>query len=166
MGRLDDIKRARDARMQTEHLTLPIPTWSGDLAARYRVLGEDDIKNAHGEAVDADIDFLARACIQILMRDDNGLEPLEHEGLPVAYDANLGELLDIPEHARGSTRGIVRHLFGNNPIAIDQHTRKVLDWMRDTSLEVEGAIVGESVTTRSSSSPDGRARSVSTAGVS
>lgn len=160
MGRLDDIKARKEARRKAEHITLTLPGWDGDVAARYKVLSEDEIKT-FGEGINAALDLLARSCIQVFERTTDG----EYEGLendnanPVAFDADLAERYDIPEEHRGTARSVVRHMLDNNPIAIDKHADKVVTWMADTSVKVEDAILGGFVPTRRSSSPDGLALS-------
>jgi hypothetical protein len=148
---LGRIKAARDIRVANESLTLPIPTWGGDLVARYRVVDRSQLEELakrarQGKNTDsgADINFLARACEGVLMRDpDTGaIEPvLNGHGVQVRFDHDLAALLGVEAE---SATDVVLYLFKSNAVAIASHAMKIATWMQDTSQEIDEAILGES----------------------
>jgi hypothetical protein len=136
------IKADRDARSTSEHVDLPIPTWNGDLVARYVVIERRAVEKLADPklAGTADLDFLIRACHGVFMRDDNGdMIALADDAGPVRFDARLAMLLGI-EATTG--RDVVQYLFRANALAIGAHAAKVADWMQDTSQVIDGAILG------------------------
>lgn len=141
------IRERRDALAQDERLDLPIPSWGGDLVATYRVMERRQVEKLAGRAKskagasDADTDFLIRACAGVQYRDESGdLVPLVDDGGPVRFDSRLAALLGVEAD---TARDLVRYLFRDNAIAIGTHTARVVEWMTDTSAEVDGSLLGE-----------------------
>lgn len=138
---LDKIKARRDG---LEDLSEPveIPSWGGELLARYKVIAKSELeimirrirgnRNSEGD-VTADLDFLIKACAEVIARD---AETGEERKLSSGYNMELAELLGEPEGAE-SARGLVLYLFKNNGIAVSAHAMKVARWMQDTSRPVE-----------------------------
>lgn len=144
---LDRVRARRDERLADEHLDLPVPTWDGDLVARYRVVQgevwERITKRLQSGKSDpnTDADFLVAACSSVLLRDEDGrLQPIEHEGREVGFDKGLASVLGLEVER---AREVVAFLVGDNPVALGLLSAKVVGWMQDTSAEVEGQIVGE-----------------------
>jgi hypothetical protein len=139
------IKARRETLVADETLDLPIPTWGGDLVARYRVLDRKEIetlttRNGKPTAT-ADLDFLIRSCVGISMRDDEGeLVALIDQTGPVRFDARLAGMLDIDAM---TARDVVQYLFRANAVAVGAHAQKIAEWMQDTSQAVDGALTGE-----------------------
>lgn len=148
-SRLAQIRAERDALAGAEYLDLPIPTWNGDLVARYQVIErrqaerlQQQFAKAKGGG-DSDLDFIIRACVSIWMPDADGtLVRVEtDDGRPVRYDGQLAQLLGLDD-PQMTARQIVGYLFRENQIAISAHANRVATWMQDTSVEVDGAIRG------------------------
>ena len=144
---LAQIKARRDERAADEFLDLPIPTWGGELVARYEVVDRDTLERMiarRNPSAQVDADFLVRACSGIYMLDGDTGElvpvPGHYEGEVARYDAALGEALSLDA---GSGRELVTYLFRDNVVAISSHALKVLRWMQDTSREVDDALLGE-----------------------
>lgn len=140
------VRARRAERIADEHLTLPVPTWGGELCVRYRVVDREELeRQSEGErsATDSDCDFLIAACERVLVRDAAGglRDVAPPEPLPFRFDVRLAELLGY--QAEGA-REVVRFLFNSNGLAIGEQALTVLNWMRDTGARVEGAILGES----------------------
>jgi hypothetical protein len=150
---IDRIKQRRDAR--EDELTIDIPSWGGDLQARYQVLDRNEIdkmvkrirarQSGNGSSgTDADADFLIKACVGVTAVDqENDIE----EPLTPGYTMDLARLLD-PKYPRGHPqegqpvdikieRHLVVYLFGFNNIAMAAHAAKIARWMQDTSRPVE-----------------------------
>lgn len=150
---LADIRARREERLADERLDLPIPTWGGELVARYQVpdpsalARQTQARRAAGSDVEAassaNADFLIDCVAQVLARTENGrLEALmTPQGTAVRFDQPLADLLGVEVE---NAREVVAHLFASNPIAIGTQASTVLTWLQDTSQEVEGALVGES----------------------
>lgn len=126
-------------------LTIDIPSWDGGLRAKYRVLDKDDIdkmvrrirarQSGQGKqsGLDADLDFLIKACIGIEAYD---VENDETETLTNGYTKSLIHLLGKDDEMNHE-RQLVAYLFKGNTIAIAAHGMKVARWMQDTSKPVE-----------------------------
>lgn len=150
---LDRIKERRDAR--EDKLTTDIPSWGGDLKARYQVLDRNEIdkmvKRIRARAAgngssgtDADADFLLKACVGVIAYDlDSDIE----EEIAPGYTMELASMLN-PKFPKGhpqagqpypcpTERHLVVYLFGFNNIAMASHAAKVARWMQDTSKPVE-----------------------------
>lgn len=146
---LGRIKARRDEQTANETLTLPVPTWDGELLARYRVLERKVLeklnaaaKRKQGAAVNGDADFLIRACVGLFVVDDDGEQvALEDESGPIRFDSRLAAKLDVPAE---TARDVVMYAFKGNDLAVGSHAAKVAQWMTDTSQEVDGEVLGES----------------------
>lgn len=140
---LDSIVSRREERMADESLTLDIPTWSGELKAKYRVVERVELekmvralrarqtRNGVTEGTMADADFLIRACIGVIAHDN---ETEEEQTIAPGYTKQLTELLGL-EFERA--RDLVIYLFKGNGIAMAAHAMKVARWMQDTSRPIE-----------------------------
>ena len=144
---IDRVRARRDERIADEHLDLPVPTWGGELVARFTVVDTDVLeritKRLQAGKADpgADADFLVAACTGVFVREDDGpLEAVTHDGQPVAFDKRLAVVLGIDAER---AREVVDYLVKGNRLALGSLAVRVLNWMQDTSVEVEGQIVGE-----------------------
>ena len=138
---LDQIKANRDERGE-DYLTLDIPTWEGDLRARYRVVDRAEVdkmirrirtraNGAPQSGSEADIDFLINACVEVIAYDrENDMEVHVSNG----YDAELARTL---EQDPDNIRALVGYMFKFNGIALAAHGQKIARWMQDTSKPVE-----------------------------
>lgn len=144
---IDRVRARREERVADEHLDLPVPTWGGELVARFRVVDsvifERIAKRLQSGKTDtgADADFLCAACAGVFVRDDDGpLEAVLCDGKPVAFDKGLADVLGVEVER---AREVVYYLVKDNQLALSLFAVKVINWMQDTSAEVEGQIVGE-----------------------
>ena len=145
------LRQEVEERAAEEALLLPIPGWEGKLVARYTVVPREQItpliKRVQRNGVDslsqdADIDLLCRALdsLYVVGDDDKRIRLDDPEtGEPMRFDGRLGALLPQAP-AEAGARGVVRALFRDNTIALGTHIARVVEWMQDTSAEVEGAI--------------------------
>lgn len=145
-SKLDEIKARRDERGDT--LTTGIPSWGGELKARYRVVDRKEIdkmvrrirthaNGAPGSGAEADTDFLINACVEVVAAPiDGDYEEDEGDHVSDGYTKGLAEALGGPAGSE-TARGLVAYLFKGNTIAISAHALKVARWMQDTSKVVE-----------------------------
>lgn len=153
---LGRIKEQREERLKDESLTLPIPTWGGDLLARYRVMDRKEMmslarrvreiqrKTGNADAATGDTDFILKACECVLVKDPESGEIKELDdpqtGMLVGYDQRLAQALGLEVE---KARDVLLHLFNNNAVAIGAHALKIARWMQDTSREVDDEVLGE-----------------------
>jgi hypothetical protein len=157
LGLLAGAKAHRDARIGKERLTLWVPGWDGRLAIRFKpVAGDDDDRlerlgtQARGRSDQEHFlaDTLVAATDSFHVPDGNGkLVALEVNGRPATW-AELADILDVDITADGA-RGVMLRLFlgedgAVNGRALARLASVVVAWTADTSMEVDGAIVGES----------------------
>ena len=145
---LEKITKARDEREDTK--VFDIPTWEGDLRARYQVVGREELErmvrrirqrsrgNGTSSGVEADADFLIKACTEVIGYDaDTDFEVVLSPG----YTMELAGMLK-PVYPKGhpmegqpfvikSPRELVIYLFKWNGIALATHGAKVARWMQD-----------------------------------
>lgn len=136
---LDRIKARRDE--SDDVLELDIPSWGGELKARYRVVAKAELEkmvrkirarqsgNGSNDGTEVDLDFLISACIGVIAED---AESMEREEVASGYNAGLADILGHPD-GTGTARGLVLYLFKHNGIALAAHSMKVARWMQDTS---------------------------------
>lgn len=152
---IDRIKGRRAARPDEE--TFDIPSWGGDLKARYKVLDRPEIEkmikraraaaegNGSGSGTAADADFLIKACTGVVAIDPedgetehllapgyemslaNVLEPMYPEGHPQA-----GQPVEIKDQ-----RQLVIYLLRWNGIALAAHGQQVARWMQTMKKPIE-----------------------------
>jgi len=141
--------RSRCAEVAAEEsLTLPIPgrRWEGALVVRYGIVDAQEVvklnaRKSDPAGVEINSDFLLRACRAVLLRDDDGslVELTDDNGQPTTF-AGLADKLGIEVE---SARELIAFLFEGNGLAIIAHADLVAAWMRDTSVTVDQALVGE-----------------------
>jgi hypothetical protein len=150
---LDRVKARRDER--DSFLTIDIPSWDGELKARYQVLHRSDIEkmvkrirarqNKNGNDAtsgsDADLDFLIKACVGIVAHDN---ETDEEEVIADGYVLSLAAMLEPHDEFDNpiditNERQLVAYLMGkgDSSIALASHSMKVARWMQDTTAPVE-----------------------------
>lgn len=145
------IARRREQRDGTE--TFDIPTWDGDLRAKYQVLPKQEIQamirraraaqNGGASAgSDADCDFLIQACVGILAYDpDSGEELTIAEG----YTMDLAAMLD-PRYPKGhpqegdpvritNPRELVVYMFRWQGVTLTAHAQTIGRWMQNPKRE-------------------------------
>jgi len=139
---LDRVKARREERIADETLTLDIPTWGGELRAKYKVVPRPDLEkmvrkirarqSGNGQGGnEADLDFLIQACVGVVAYDT---ESGEQEEVTNGYNKQLSDLLGVEAPA---ARDVLLYLFKGNGIAIAAHAMKVARWMQDTSKDPE-----------------------------
>lgn len=153
---LDRVKKRREQR--ADELIIDIPSWDGEMKAKYKVLHRTDIEKmvkrirlrqaqqaANGgqtnSGTDADLDFLIKACVGIIAHDN---ETEEEEIVADGYNLDLVPALE-PVDALGNPieisneRQLVAYMMGkgDSSIALAAHSMKVARWMQDTSKPVE-----------------------------
>ena len=145
---LDGIIDEYDDQLTEHTVTLIIPGRKKRLAARYKVLDAKALENLTGTgdatSVEANMDFIARACTGVLALDQDSGEYVDltaDNGGGVRYDKALAELLGHPEF--DTARKVVSFIFRNNAVAIGRHAEKLITWMGDTSAEVEDTVLGK-----------------------
>lgn len=139
------IAAERARRLDGEHLDVDVPSWSGQLVARYGVITDDDelvrAVSSSG-AVEQFVDFLIKACTGLYLRGETGdLDAITDDaGRTVGYEA-IAEKLGLEVE---TTREALRHVFGDNVVAISAHAMQVFTWMQDTSRGADRGLLGES----------------------
>jgi NADPH-dependent glutamate synthase beta subunit-like oxidoreductase len=167
LSHLETAARRHKQRLaaRPERLTMWVPGWQGDLAARYRVIPEHDYKEwarrrsqrrddtgavADVDLIDLALEFLGNSCECVLSpdpEDDDKPRVAEDDHGPIAFDERLAGILslDLREESKAA---VVRALLTNeegvfNVAAALHHADVVTAWITDTSQTVEGALAGE-----------------------
>lgn len=152
---LDKVTKRRDER-DDGHEVFDIPTWEGDLKAKYKVVERVDLEkmvqrirkrqrsNGASSGVDADADFLIKACVEVIGYD---AEADFEVVLSPGYTMGLASMLKPvwpkghPQEGEPFTiknpRELVIYLFNWNGIALATHGAKVARWMQDPTKPVE-----------------------------
>lgn len=150
------VAQNRQKRIKQVKFDYPIPTWGGDVLARFRVTDREDVV-AFSEAprsTASDVDFIIRAIEVICVRnpDTKKVEPLLTEaGTYVQFDEYLAEKLGVADEVMamttpefGPSRAMVMFMFNGNEVAIGSCVAQLLEWMQDTDRKVTSSLVGES----------------------
>jgi hypothetical protein len=150
---LDRIKQRRDE--QDEFLTIDIPSWDGDLKARYKVLDRDYVEKtirrirarangASTSGVESEADFLIEACVEVVGYDaENDATFHVSDG----YTMDLARSLD-PKYPKGHSsegepiridnpRELVVYMLKWNGIALAAHAQTVARWMQNLKKPIE-----------------------------
>lgn len=158
---LDQITRERDEKLSVDTVKIPIPTWEGAMVAEYKLLPRKLVeklgkKSGKGD-VNADMDFIARACVGIYANPPHleriiplkvGGDVAESDAPLVRYTRDLLALLGKEQlldgkHPEDEPYVVIRHMFKNNDVAIGTHAGTIFRWMQDPSEEVANAIQGQ-----------------------
>jgi hypothetical protein len=148
---------------ESKTLDLPIPGYDGDLVARYRLLTmkelenignrvQKQVKNQGDRVLRASLDAIIVACEGMYYNRDGRLVPLSEsiskDEPMIKYDDRLIEFLalelredDPLEPTLGPARKTVLAVFGENDIAILDHSRAIGQWSSDTSRDVTEAFL-------------------------
>lgn len=150
------IAQEREERVQHLTLDLPVPTWDGDLIARFEIMPrkvlEDFAKRKRTPEVD--MDFILQSVTALYVRDqekvlddaqrndkdDNYALLADENGVPVKFDNRLAQKLGIPAE---KARDVLLFCFKDNTIAVSAMAIKAIQWMQNTDATVAEAIVGE-----------------------
>lgn len=134
--------RARIAeRLQTAPtVMLPLPEQAGDIVCRFGLVESRFFKDLAGDDDRERLQFLIKSCQEVHVKTDTGLVRVEVEGIPVRFEARLGDLLGYPVE---TAQDLVSALFRGNGLALIAFTDALTDWMRDTSKRVEDDALGE-----------------------
>lgn len=150
---LDRIKKRRDE--QDEFLTIDIPSWDGDLKAKYKVLDRDYVEKtirkirarANGvstSGVESEADFLIQACVEVVGYDADTDDTFH---VADGYTMDLARALD-PKYPKGhvqegepvkisNERELVVYMLKWNGIALAAHAQAVARWMQNLKKPVE-----------------------------
>lgn len=150
-SRLHELKLERDKLVAKEEIRLPIPTWKKRLVGVFRPLTIDE-REEFSRKMEARTDddglsytsqFIADCCRGIeILNDDGKYEPvILSDGTQAVMNKKFAEELGNPHCFTGSS--CVQFLVNFNVSAISALFEKLHEWSKDTSLEVEGAILGE-----------------------
>jgi hypothetical protein len=156
---LDKIKTRRTAAIGEEQW-FNIPTWGGELKARFEVQERGEIekqiratqarlrgagkKGASAVANDSDLNFLVKACDGVKAVD---AETEAEEFLAQGFTLELAKMLD-PKYPKGhpqegetvvinDPKQLVAYLMAWNGVSIATFSQRVGRWMQDTTLPVE-----------------------------
>lgn len=156
---LDKIKQRRTEALEDE-TWFGIPTWGGELKARFKVLDRSDIekmirstqarlrgaskKNGSAVANDSDLAFLVKACDGVKAIDaDNEID----EFLAPGFTLDLAKAMD-PKYPKNhpqegepvvinDPKEFVAYLLAWNGISVATWAQQVGRWMQDTTRPVE-----------------------------
>lgn len=157
MDILRQISDKRDKRVEDIHLDLPVPTWDGDMIARYDIISRKAVEKfaKQKRSVEADVNFIISATRELYIYDPSQAASgtrMEHNaeyvrledeesGMPLKWDKVLAEKLGHPELERAVD--VVLYCVKNNALAIGGMAGKLITWMQNTDAEVAEALVGE-----------------------
>jgi hypothetical protein len=150
---LDDLKRLRSGiGAGAEPIDLAIPGYKGRLVARFRWVPVDElavtskslraIKDPTQQQIAAAADALVATNDEILVKVDDKLESLQHQGIPVTFVNGDGLTLALGLPKSNSARECVLAVFGNEYALLDLAS-KVMTWLEDTSRTVDEEHLGE-----------------------
>lgn len=134
---LVDRIRERHANKK-RHLDRPIPRWEGDVVARYGPIDKKTLvglgkRRASATAMNADL--LVHACIEILVRDENG--DLQAASLADDIDAPIrfdGRLADLFALGGASPRDFVVRMYADT-VALGKDAQRILAWQTGEDLD-------------------------------
>lgn len=150
---LDQIKKRRDEA--EDYLTIDIPSWDGDLKAKYKVLDRDYVEKmirrvrarANGAATsgeEAEADFLIEACVEIL---GYSVETDETFHIADGYTMALKDALspvypkDHPNEGEPipirNERELIVYMLKWNGIALATHAQTIARWMQSLKKPIE-----------------------------
>jgi|SRR5215472_10941272 len=149
---LDILAQERDELATERETFIPIPGYGRDsgvtMYVKYRLLGGDEMANIgrkvqrefrknqqYERILYASIDTMIAACMGFYAQQGNNGDKLE---LPLYnYDVELARALKFDDKIdpNNPARSVVMALFGNNMIAIQQHTLILGRWMGDTTID-------------------------------
>lgn len=149
----------REERVADLHLDLPVPTWDGDLIARFGILDRDDPDldklNGAKRTTQVDIQVLIKSVDSLWLRDPERMFPEgirmkdnedfvrlddEKTGLPVKFDQTLATMLGVN---LDTAVNVVLYVFKNNGIAIGGFVSRLQIWMQNTDAKVSQDLLGE-----------------------
>lgn len=130
--------------MYLEHtIDLAVPRFKGNLLVRYRAPGDKDIadvvKNKTddiGEAFDANIKLLIRACQGIYINKDTGPQQLTFDDRPVKFDSDLAEVLQFDGK---SAKEVLIYLFGKGEdasMSIHRQAQDLIEWSENRQGQI------------------------------
>lgn len=158
---LQKLNEEREERVQDLHLDLPIPTWGGDLVARFDVMERNHVERfaKQKRSVEADCDFVIRSVRELYMRDEDKVfegqrmevNPdyvrIEHDvdgvAVPVKFDKMFAEALGKADELQ-SAREVLMFCVKDNALAIGGLAGKLVTWMQNTDAEIADSLAGES----------------------
>lgn len=133
-------------------IRLDLPGYDGNLVAQFRWVPANTlaatsksvqaIKNQTAQNIAAAADAIAATNNEILVKVYGKLESLEHEGQPVTFSNGEGLCVALGLPKPRSTRECVEAVLGNE-YALLSLAVKVMEWLENTSAEVDGAHLGE-----------------------
>lgn len=150
---LDRMKQRRDAR--GDFITFDIPSWDGDLKARYEALEREEVEKmvrrirarsngAASSGIEADCDFLEKSCVEIIGYDSDTDEEFH---VADGYTMDFAKLLNPtfpPGHPQEgnpvpiqNVRELIVYLVKWNSIALAAHGQKVAKWMQELKKPIE-----------------------------
>lgn len=141
----------RQRRVAQERLLLPVPSWGDDLVAEFGVLDEVDREKAAkklergDESLEFFVSVLSGACRAVGTRDPETEKLVaikDESGDAIRFDTRLTDKLGVECE---SVKDVLLYLVNGNHIALNNYGQRVFSWMTDTSQEVEGALLGESL---------------------
>lgn len=153
------IREQRDSIRRQNKLDLRVPGYE-DLKVSYKLMTEGQtekvarkIESAQRsgdgkKSLDAAADFLIAACDSILVRVEDGFEPLvDDERATVRFDSRLAEMLGFEA---GSAREVVLETFSpegddglrRNPDAMIDHFTAIASWRRGREYEIDRDLLG------------------------
>lgn len=157
MDLLSEIAAKRAERVQDIHLDLPVPTWGGDMVARFDVMSRKQVEKfaSRKRSVEADANFIIAATRELYLFDPSGTAAghrmeensdyvrIEDEetGLPVRWDKVLASKLGKSELERAYE--VLMYCLKDNALATGGLAGRLINWMQNTDAEVAEALVGE-----------------------
>lgn len=152
---LDALATQRDELAASREVYIPIPGYekSGmQMLARYRLVSGEEIaaigkkvtreytkRQTYERNLYASIDLMISACTGVFVERDGEKIQLKHNGVEIdGYNQSLAEALKFDG---GTSRLVVLGVFGNNIVAVQQHSMLFGRWMSDTSTDVMGELL-------------------------
>lgn len=145
----DRIRRLREQKRSRNRLDLLVPGYEGELGVRYEPIDPDKSKEfgkrltKSESGVEAANELIAEASECLLVRGEDGLEPLKDDEGTVTFAEGAGEYLGFEAE---SVRDAIRETFspdGTSPFAAMAHANALMEWMQGNDAAVDRALLGE-----------------------
>lgn len=158
---LDLLAEKRRLVADTKETYIPVPGYDASppvLMVKYRLLDGKEINAVAEQAakvirdrwerqLHAAVSVFIKACsgLYIDLQDGTEPQPLTINGAPVlGFTHALADALGFADKIDNPDRAldVVFGLFGNNEVAITQHSYKLNRWMGDTTVDVNAELLG------------------------
>lgn len=148
---LERLRARRVAIAKPRHADLDIPGYNGLLVLRVRPVAWKWLRDRTEAAqrdrsgwreLNAHCDVIIQATDEILVRENDELQPINPDGEPTRWDDRLVALLQLGDNVKRA-RDVVRATF-NNDVAVSVFYAELMEWLQESNAEADEEFQGES----------------------